>query len=89
EGFVEVLNEMSAAEREAWQDNVAPVKSALFKTRKIAFKIINSPTGLLPKWREHLIDTEFEGLVLPRDVSTRWNSTYDMLAAFLTMKKPV
>ncbi|KAJ3834696.1 hypothetical protein F5878DRAFT_515652, partial [Lentinula raphanica] len=56
---------------------------------KIAFKIINSPTGLLPKWREHLVDTEFEGLVLPRDVLTRWNSTYNMLAAFLTMKKPV
>ncbi|KAJ3965306.1 hypothetical protein EV361DRAFT_810930, partial [Lentinula raphanica] len=27
--------------------------------------------------------------VLPRDVSTRWNSTYNMLAAFLKMKNPV
>ncbi|KAJ3967366.1 hypothetical protein EV361DRAFT_807417, partial [Lentinula raphanica] len=57
--------------------------------RKIAFKIINSPTQLLPKWREQVASTEYKGLVLPRDVSTRWNSTYDMLAAFLKMKEPV
>ncbi|KAJ3969708.1 hypothetical protein EV361DRAFT_997987 [Lentinula raphanica] len=58
-------------------------------TRKIAFKIIHSTTGLLPKWRDHVAGTQFKGLVLPRDVSTQWNSTYDMLAAFLAMKEPV
>ncbi|KAJ3963261.1 hypothetical protein EV361DRAFT_813512, partial [Lentinula raphanica] len=57
--------------------------------RKIAFKIIHSTTGLLPKWRDHVAGTQFKGLVLPRDVSTRWNSTYDMLAAFLAMREPV
>ncbi|KAJ3755208.1 hypothetical protein EV360DRAFT_20087, partial [Lentinula raphanica] len=53
------------------------------------FKIIHSTTGLLPKWRDHVAGTQFKGLVLPRDVSTRWNFTYDMLAAFLAMREPV
>ncbi|KAJ3764649.1 hypothetical protein FB446DRAFT_798891 [Lentinula raphanica] len=70
EGFVEVLREMSAAERATWQKDVSPVKSALFKTRKISFKIIHSTTLLLPKWWEHVAGTKFEGRVLPRDVAT-------------------
>ncbi|KAJ3777640.1 hypothetical protein FB446DRAFT_633659, partial [Lentinula raphanica] len=57
--------------------------------RKASFKIIHSSTDLLPKWREHMQDTPFKGRMLPRDVATRWNSTYDMLAAFLEMKDPV
>ncbi|KAJ3756099.1 hypothetical protein EV360DRAFT_24477, partial [Lentinula raphanica] len=59
------------------------------QARKISFKIIHSSTGLLPKWRAHVADTEFKGRALPRDVATRWNSTYDMMAAFLEMKAPV
>ncbi|KAJ3738243.1 hypothetical protein EV360DRAFT_58301, partial [Lentinula raphanica] len=61
----------------------------LIKTRKISFKIIHSTTQLLPRWREHVSSTEFKDQVLPRDVATRWNSTYDMLAAFLRMKEVV
>ncbi|KAJ3748251.1 hypothetical protein EV360DRAFT_56962 [Lentinula raphanica] len=59
------------------------------QTRKISFKIIHSTTILLPKWREHIAGTEFKGQVLPRDVATRWNSSFDMLAAFLRMKEPI
>ncbi|KAJ3965321.1 hypothetical protein EV361DRAFT_777630, partial [Lentinula raphanica] len=59
------------------------------QARKVLFKIIHSSTDLLPKWREHVQDTAFKGRMLPRDVATRWNSTYDMLAAFLEMKDPV
>ncbi|KAJ3964259.1 hypothetical protein EV361DRAFT_774579, partial [Lentinula raphanica] len=88
-GFVGVLDEMTAEEREEWQREVTPVKSALLKTRKISFAIIHSTTKLLPRWREQVLDTEFEDQVLPRDVATRWNSTYDMLAAFLRMKEHV
>ncbi|KAF9066256.1 hypothetical protein BDP27DRAFT_1153444, partial [Rhodocollybia butyracea] len=57
--------------------------------RKISYKIISSPTLLLPKWREQLANTPFQGGILPCDVSTRWNSTYDMLGAFLEMRGPV
>ncbi|KAJ3746924.1 hypothetical protein EV360DRAFT_57277, partial [Lentinula raphanica] len=57
--------------------------------RKVSFKIIHSTTLLLPRWREQVAGTEFEGQVLPRDVATQWNSTFDMLAAFLRMREPV
>ncbi|KAE9385923.1 hypothetical protein BT96DRAFT_840072, partial [Gymnopus androsaceus JB14] len=56
---------------------------------KILFKIINSTTLLLPQWREQVANTEFKDCVLPRNVATHWNSTYDMLAAFVEMKGPV
>ncbi|KAJ3748255.1 hypothetical protein EV360DRAFT_56950, partial [Lentinula raphanica] len=59
------------------------------QTRKIAFKLINSTTGLLPKWREHLSKTEFAGRNLHRDVATRWNSTHNMLECFLELKGPI
>ncbi|KAE9384375.1 hypothetical protein BT96DRAFT_778246, partial [Gymnopus androsaceus JB14] len=83
EGFVAVLDEMTEEEREQWHADVEPVKTALYKARKILFKIINAPTLLLPRWREQVANTEFKDHVLPRDVATRWNSTYNMLTAFI------
>ncbi|KAF5362814.1 hypothetical protein D9757_014266 [Collybiopsis confluens] len=85
DGFAEVLNTMSDTERQEWGDAVKPIRSALYKCRKIAFKFINSSTLLLPRWRALLPDI----LILPWDVSTRWNSTYDMLNAFQSMRPQV
>lgn len=39
----------------------------------------NSPTIVLPKWFATLEDLGLGHRMMPRDVSTRWNSTYDML----------
>lgn len=56
---------------------------------RIAFKVINSPTLLLPQWHA-LLEREalarFHGCSLPRDVSTRWNSTFNHLAAFVELE---
>ncbi|KAJ3816744.1 hypothetical protein F5878DRAFT_549442, partial [Lentinula raphanica] len=57
--------------------------------RKIAFKIIHSSTGLLPKWKEHLSNCGLDIKTIRRDVSTRWNSTHDMLESFLEMKEAI
>ena len=46
---------------------------------KLAFAIKNSSTVILPQWFETLKDLELDERVMPRDVRTRWNSTYDML----------
>ena len=47
--------------------------------RKLAFAIKNSSTVILPQWFETLKELELDERVMPRDVRTRWNSTYDML----------
>jgi hypothetical protein len=66
--------------------------------RKIAFSIKNSPTIIRPKW--FAIITELSktpegkkaGLTvraMPRDVPTRWNSTYDMLKFAYTYREAI
>src|SRR6266545_2041451 len=59
------------------------------QTRRIAFKIINSPTLLLPQWHtllEREAPSQFHRRSLPRDVSTNWNSMFDHLAAFVQLQ---
>jgi hypothetical protein len=48
--------------------------------RKTAFAIKNSSTIILPRWYEILKDLELDARMMPWDVSTRWNSTFDMLS---------
>jgi hypothetical protein len=47
--------------------------------RKIAFAIKNSTTIILPQWFAVLQELDFSKQMMPRDVKTRWNSTFDML----------
>lgn len=47
--------------------------------RKIAFAIKNSTTIILPQWMSTLQELELAKRMMPRDVRTRWNSTFDML----------
>ena len=59
------------------------------KTRRIAFKVINSPTLLPPQWHallEHEAPVKYHGRSIPHDVSTRWNSTFDHLVAFVELQ---
>ena len=46
---------------------------------KTAFAIKNSSTLILPRWTKILEELELNDRMMPRDVSTRWNSTFDML----------
>ena len=39
----------------------------------------NSTTIILPEWFSTLANLDLEERMMPRDVSTRWNSTFDML----------
>ncbi|KAG1857366.1 ribonuclease H-like domain-containing protein, partial [Suillus subalutaceus] len=47
--------------------------------QKLAFKIIHSTTLFLPAWKVILDELQLPVRIMPRDVSTRWNSTFDML----------
>jgi hypothetical protein len=47
----------------------------------------NSTTILLPKWFSILKDLKLSERMMPRDVTTRWNSTFDMLDFALEYQK--
>jgi hypothetical protein len=47
--------------------------------RGISLAMKNSSTIALPRWYEVLKSLALEPRMMPRDVSTRWNSTYDMV----------
>jgi hypothetical protein len=57
--------------------------------RKISFKVINSSTIILPSWRRLLDELKMTNRIIPRDVTTRWNSTYDMLEFALEYRKAI
>lgn len=69
----------------------------IYQLRKLAYAIKNSTTIILPRWKE-VIEQCAAGSTtqkklpvrkMPRDVSTRWNSTYDMLKFAFDYSQPI
>ncbi|EJD32857.1 hypothetical protein AURDEDRAFT_49515, partial [Auricularia subglabra TFB-10046 SS5] len=79
EGWVDELDELGDDEREALSQAILPVRLALVKLRKLAFKLVNSSTKLLPLWKDIVKELKRSERIMPRDVKNRWNSTFDML----------
>jgi hypothetical protein len=66
--------------------------------RKFAYALKNSTTILLPEWIKVIkklatestgVETALSPRIMPRDVSTRWNSTYDMLKFAYTYREAI
>ncbi|KAG1812698.1 hypothetical protein EV424DRAFT_1326917 [Suillus variegatus] len=79
DGWVDEVEELDPDERLTLEKSILPVKLALVKLRRLAYKVIHSTTIVLPVWHKILEDLQAPITLMPRDVSTRWNSTFDML----------
>ncbi|KAI9432916.1 hypothetical protein H4582DRAFT_1820283 [Lactarius indigo] len=70
-------------------ESTHPVQSMLVKLCRLAFALKNSTTILLPQWFATLSAQHLPKHMMPRDVSTRWNSTYDMLVFALRYRSAI
>jgi hypothetical protein len=57
--------------------------------RTLANAIKNSSTIILPQWLAKLEELGLKVRMMPRDVSTHWNSTFDMLDFALDYRVPI
>ncbi|KAG2359092.1 hypothetical protein BDR07DRAFT_1215337, partial [Suillus spraguei] len=55
----------------------------------LSFAVIHSTTLLLPAWQWACGASHLKEKLMPRDVATRWNSTYDMLVFALQYQVPI
>lgn len=68
------------------------VKQVFVKTRKQIvqmLQVIHSTTIILPAWKTVLKDLDLPVRIIPCDVSTQWNSTYNMLDFALTYQEGI
>jgi hypothetical protein len=61
----------------------------LTQLRATTNAIKNSSTLLLPQWRTKLKELGMKVRIMPHDVSTRWNSTFDMLDFAIAYRAPL
>ena len=74
------LDDMDADLREELIADTAIVRAMVSKLRQLSFLIVRSTTIALPAWRRYCKEFGLKRRILPRDVVTRWNSTYYMLS---------
>lgn len=81
--------DMDDEERKTLQADLRPIRLLLVKLRKLAYKIIHSTTIILPVWHQILKQLKLSDRIMPRDVTNRWNSTFDMLDFAIDYRKAV
>ncbi|GBE87594.1 putative AC9 transposase [Sparassis crispa] len=86
---VDELAALDEGAREELLSKTAEVRSTLTKVRRLSFVIIHSTTIALPAWHDACRSTKMPVRMIPRDVTTRWNSTYDMVSFALKYRQPI
>src|SRR5882757_6608512 len=62
---------------------------AYLQVRQLSFAIIHSTTITLPTWCRICTELGLKEKLIPRDIVTRWNSTYDMMHFVLKYRKAI
>ncbi|EDR03830.1 uncharacterized protein LACBIDRAFT_306525 [Laccaria bicolor S238N-H82] len=60
-----------------------------FQLHKLSFALVNSIMILLPAWKACLVELSCAVRIMPRNVQTCWNLTYDMLQFSLKYKDAI
>jgi hypothetical protein len=66
--------------------SLIPSSYLFLQVRQFPFAVVNSTTKGFPAWREACAKHGKRVRLIPRDVRTRWNSVYNMLAVAIEYK---
>jgi hypothetical protein len=83
------LDNLTEEQRKEILDDTSAVCTTVTKLRNLAFAVIHSTTLALPAWRHTCLKLGLKPQLIPRDVVTRWNSTYDMMRFALKYRKAI
>jgi hypothetical protein len=86
---IDELESLSAWERDDLLAETAAARAVVTKLRSLSFAILRSTTLTLPAWNRLCHEHNLKVRRMPRDVVTRWNSTYTMLKFALAYRKPI
>jgi hypothetical protein len=76
---IDELDSLDGIEKEDILADTEVVREAVSKLRQLSFAIINSMTIALLAWRCHCKDANLLPNLIPHDVLTHWNSTFNMM----------
>ncbi|KAI0269523.1 hypothetical protein BGY98DRAFT_924319, partial [Russula aff. rugulosa BPL654] len=80
EGWVDEQDDMSEEEINKLKESIQPIRVLLIKVNlQTCICNQNSSTIVLPQWYRILENLWLDARVIPHDIHTRWNATYDML----------
>jgi hypothetical protein len=86
---IDEIDNLDADIRKTLTEKAGVVRTTISKLRQLSFSIIRSTTIALPAWRRHCKELHLKSRIFPRDVVTRWNSTFDMLSFALDYRAAI
>lgn len=86
---IDELDDLDADSRDELMADAAVVRTTVSKLRQLSFFIIRSTTVALPQWHYYCDKFKLTSRIFPRDVVTRWNSTFDMLSFALEYRAAI
>ena len=86
---IDKMEQLTDGEKETLIQDTKEVRGTVSKLRNLAFAIIHSSTLSLPAWKCCCKQLKIWARLIPHDVITHWNSTYDMLLFCLKYKEPI